>query len=149
VVVNLTNLGLSSPRGTLYLLDRSHGDILTESVSLHATSTGYAATIDVPAYSTVALSLKGDSAGEAPKAVLKVSTTSGTHPLTVTVDTSASTGGSSAIAGRTTSFGDGSWLSWYSSAPHLYSKPGKYFIGVTVTNESGQYSSTGTTITVY
>lgn len=149
VTVDLANLGFSSPHGTLYLLNSSHGTISTESVTLQQTSTGYSARVAVPAYSTVALSVKGGSTGTAPSAVLKVSTSSGTHPLTVTVDSSGSTGGSSAIAGRTTSFGDGSYLSWYSSAAHLYSKPGKYFIGVTVTNESGQYSSTGATITVY
>jgi hypothetical protein len=148
VSVNLTNTGLSSPRGTLYLLDRSHGEISTESVSLQSTSTGYSTTIDVPAYSTVALSVKGESTGEAPKAILKVSTLSGTHPLTVAIDSSASQGGGSSLVGRTMTFGDGTWLNWTASTTHTYNKPGSYFIGLTVKNASRQYSSTGATITV-
>jgi hypothetical protein len=148
VTVDLTNTGLSSPRGTLYLLDRSHGEILTESVSLQSISTGYSAKIAVPAYSTVALSVKGESTGEAPKAILKVSTLSGTHPLTVTIDSSQSQGGGSSLVGRTMTFGDGTWLNWSATTTHTYNKSGSYFIGLTVKNASGEYSSTGTTITV-
>src|ERR1700741_2267010 len=98
--------------------------------------TGYSAKIDVPAYSTVALSVKGESTGEAPKAVLKVSTLSGTHPLTVTIDSSASQGGGNSLVGRTMTFGDGTWLNWTASTTHTYNKPGSYFIGLTVKNAS-------------
>ena len=148
VTVNLTNTGLSSPTGTQYLLNRTNNEITSEAVKVTPTSSGYSATVSVPAYSTVAVSIKGSSAGEAPKAVLNVSTVSGTHPLAVSVNSSGSQGGGSAIVGRTITFGDGTWLSWSDSTTHTYTKPGNYFVGLTITNASGQYSSTGTTITV-
>jgi PKD repeat protein len=149
VAVNLTNTGLSSPSGTEYILNRSNGEISSWGVKLYSTSSGYWATLDVPAYSTVALSIKSDSTAEAPKAVLSVSTRSGTHPLAVSISSSESQGGGSAIVGRTITFGDGTWSSWGDTITHTYTKPGDYFIGLTVKNASGQYSSTGTTITVH
>ncbi len=148
VTVNLTNTGLNSPSAIEYLLNRSNGEISSESVHLASTSSGYSAKLNVPAYSTIALSVKGDSAGEAPKAILSVSTVNGTHPLAVSISSSESQGGGSAIVGRTITFGDGTWLSWDTSTTHTYTKPGNYFVGLTIKNASGQYSSTGTTITV-
>ena len=148
VTVNLTNTGLSSPSGTEYLLNRSNDHISTWAVKLTSSSSEYSAKLAIPAYSTVALSVKGDSAGEAPKAVLSVSTLSGTHPLTVSISSSGSQGGGSAVVGRTLTFGDGTWLSWNTSTTHTYTKPGNYFVGLTIKNASGQYSSTGSTITV-
>jgi Glycosyl hydrolases family 39/PKD domain len=148
VAINVKNIGLRSPSGIEYLLNRSSGEISSEPVKLYDTSTGYWATLDVPAYSTVALSVKGESTGESPKAVLSVSTLSGPHPLAVSINSSASQGGGSEIVGRTITFGDGAWLTWNASTTHTYTKPGKYFIGLTVKNASGQYSSTGTAITV-
>ena len=145
VAVNLTNTGLSSLSGTEYLLNRSNGQISSWGIKLYSTSSGYWATLDVPAYSTVALSVKGGSTAEALKAVLSVSTKSGTHPLAVSISSSESQG---TIVGRTITFGDGTWLSWADSTTHTYTKPGSYFVGLTVKNASGQYSSTGTTITV-
>ena len=149
MTVSLKNTGLSSPTGIVYLLNRSNAAISSESVKIESTSNGYFAKVDVPAYSTVALSIKGESTGEAPRAVLSVSPLSGTHPMTVSVSSSESQGGGSAIVGRTLSFGDGTWSNWSESATHTYTKPGHYLIGLTVKNASGQYSSTGTTVTVY
>jgi PKD repeat protein len=148
VTVNLTNAGLSSPSGTEYLLNRSNDQISAWAVKVASSSSEYSAKVYVPAYSTVALSVKGSSAAEAPKSVLNVSTLSGTHPLAVSISSSESQGGGSAIVGRTISFGDGAWSSWTETLNHTYTKPGNYFVGLTIKNAAGQYSSTGTTITV-
>ena len=149
MTVSLKNTGLRSPSGVLHLLNSSHAEISSESVKIESTSTGYSVKVAVPAYSVVALSIKGESAGEAPKAVLSVSALSGTHPMTVSVNSSESQGGGSAITGRTLTFGDGTWSNWSESVTHTYTKAGHYFIGLTVKNASGQYSSTGTTVTVH
>jgi PKD repeat protein len=149
VTINLTNPGLSSTTGTVYLLDRSNNQISSQSVSLRAISGGYSATVEVPAYATVALSVKGGESGSAPTAAITATPTSGTHPMVVEVDSSHSTGGSSAIIGRTINFGDGSWLSWWPTASHSYTKAGTYKIQVTVKNQSGQLSTATTTITVH
>ena len=149
VTINLTNPGLSSTSGTVFLLDRSNGQISSQSVSLKAISGGYSATIEVPAYATVALSVKGGQSGSGPTAAITATPQSGTHPVIVEVDSSHSTGGSSAIIGRTINFGDTSWLSWWPTASHSYTKAGTYKIQVTVKNQSGQLSTATTTITVH
>jgi hypothetical protein len=144
VTVNLSDTGLSSPSGTEYLLNSSNAQISAWAVKVASNS----AKVYVPAYSTVALSVKGSASAEAPKAVLNVSTLSGTHPLTVSVSSAESQSSGSAIVGRTVTFGDGAWSSWTETLSHTYTKPGDYFIGLTIKNAAGQYSSTGTTITV-
>jgi hypothetical protein len=150
VNVILTNPGLpSASTGTVYLLDRSNGQIASQSVSLKSISGGYSATVEVPAYATVAVSVKSGQTGSAPTAVVTASPQSGTHPLTVEVDASHSQGGGSTIIGRTITFGDGSWLNWWPSAPHAYAKAGTYKIQVTVKNQSGQLSTATTTVTVH
>ncbi|MGC1297688.1 MAG: PKD domain-containing protein, partial [Alloacidobacterium sp.] len=119
----------------------------TQSVSITPISGGYSATVEVPAYSTVALSVKPSHAGAAPTAAITLTQKSGTR--TVDVDTSKSTGGESAIVGRTIDFGDGSWLSWWPSAAHAYTKAGNYKISITVKNQSGLLSTTSSTITLH
>jgi hypothetical protein len=150
VNVILANPGLpSETTGTVYLLDRSNGQISSQSVSLKPVSGGYSATVEVPAYATVAVSVKSSQTGSAPTAVVTASPQSGTHPLTVEVNASNSKGGGSAIIGRTITFGDGSWLNWWPSAAHAYEKDGTYKIQVTVKNQSGQLSTSTTTVTVH
>jgi PKD repeat protein len=153
VNIVLTNPGLpSATAGTIFLLDRSNGQISTQSVSLKSISGGYSATVEVPAYATVALSVKAGQSGSAtsaPTTVIAVTPQSGTHPLVVDVDSSHSQGGGSAIIGRTIDFGDGSWLNWWPSASHAYARAGNYKIQVTVKNQSGQLSTATTTITVH
>jgi hypothetical protein len=148
VKVALTNPGFpSAPTGTVFLLNRENLQISTQSVSLTPISGGYSATVEVPAYSTVALSVKPSHAGAAPTAAITLTQKSGTR--TVDVDTSKSTGGESAIVGRTIDFGDGSWLSWWPSAAHAYTKAGNYKISITVKNQSGLLSTTSSTITLH
>jgi PKD repeat protein len=148
VKIALTNPGFpSTPTGTLFLLNRENLRISTQSVSLTPISGGYSATLEVPAYSTVALSVKPSHAGAAPTAAITLTQKSGTR--IVDVDTSKSTGGEGAIVGRTIEFGDGSWLSWWPSAPHAYTKAGNYKIRVTVKNQSGLLSTATSSITLH
>lgn len=147
VSVELKDPGLSSSSGTVYLLNKSHGAISSSSVGLKAVSGGYSAQVSVPAYSTVALSVKGQSSNR-PLAALSVTPTTGKHPLLVAIDSSASKGGASAIAGRTTDFGDGHWASYDEKVWHTYTIPGTYRIVVTIKNTAGQISAAGFTLIV-
>ena len=138
VTVNFQNPGLTSVSGKMYLLDALHGEIATEPVSFSSTSGNYTTMVAVPAYSTVALSMKGSPVTGAPKPVLNL--TVETNPLAVFVDSSKSQGGGSAIVGRTIEFGDGTWMSWTPSITHIYGKAGSYAILLSVRNQSGQIS---------
>ena len=149
VTVTLTNPGLTSAAGEAYLLDSSHGRISGQSVSLKSISGGYSAEVEVSAYSTVALSVKGSSSGAAPTAVLTVTPQSGTHPLKVDIDSSQSQRGGSYIIGRTIDFGDGKWQNWAPATSHTYNKAGNYTVRLTVKNQSGQLSSATSVITVH
>ena len=165
VNVTFANPGVVSATGTAYLLNRSNGEISTQSASLRPVSGGYSATVAVPAYSTVALSLKGTvqpstpstpvttptnptAPASNPSAVLVVSKLTGTHPFVVSIDSSQSQGGGSDITGRTISFGDGAWLNWTPTTTHTFTKAGKYTILLTVKNQSGQLASASSIVTV-
>jgi PKD repeat protein len=149
VNVVLSNPGLTSSEGTVYLLDRSNGQISSRSVALKAASGSYSAEVEVPPYSTVALSVKGNSTGGRPTAVLDVTPLTGTHPLLVTMDSSPSQGGSTAIIGRTIDFGDGHWQNWTPKVWHTYTIPGTYKILLTIKNQAGQISMASKVITVH
>ena len=149
VTVNLTNPGIQSPSGEIYLLNDSHGTISSQPATINAISGGYSVNVEVPPYSTVAVSAKGSLAGSAPKAVLTVTPQSGTHPSVVSIDSSASQSGGSAIAGRTINFGDGTWVSWTPSVVHTYTIPGTYTIRLTLKDQNGQFSMATSDVTVY
>jgi PKD repeat protein len=159
------NAGISPASGTMYLLNSSSGQISSQSVGLSSISGGYSTQVTIPAYSTVAIAIKSGTGGSSsgtggtgstggtggtgsPKAVLTVSSQSGAPPLVVTADSSASQGGGSAIVGRSTTFGDGTWVSWQSNPSHTYTQTGTYTIVVTIKNQAGQVSTASTTVTV-
>jgi PKD domain/Glycosyl hydrolases family 39 len=151
VTVALNNSGFAGATGTVYLLNKSNGQITTQSVTLTPVSGGYSAQLAVPAYSTVALSIAGTPVSSqppaSPVAVLTV-TPVATQPRTVTADSSASQGGGSAIAGRTISFGDGTWISWTPTLMHTYAKAGTYSLTLTIKNQAGQTAATTAVATV-
>ena len=156
VSLTVLNTGFTSATGTSYLLNSSNRQISTESVALSPTSGGYKATVAVPAYSTVAISLTGSaSSGSAPSpspspsapttAVLNVTPASGTAPLVVTIDSAPSEGN---IVGRTTDFGDGTWVNMTPTTTHTYTKPGTYTVQLTVKDLSGQVKTASSIVTV-
>jgi hypothetical protein len=55
--VGVQNPGLSASSATLFTLNSRNSTIATESVSLNSTGSGYTATVSVPPYSVVALSI--------------------------------------------------------------------------------------------
>lgn len=57
ITVSLQNPGLTKPTASLYTLNQSNPHIGTSSTSLSTSTNGYTVTINVPAYSTIALSL--------------------------------------------------------------------------------------------
>jgi parallel beta-helix repeat protein len=87
---------------------------------------------------------------QAPTARLAVSPSSGSAPLAVTADASASTPGSSPIASYTFNFGDGTTVGPQSSATagHTYSAAGAYQVTVTVTDGNGLTATANQPVTV-
>jgi parallel beta-helix repeat protein len=79
------------------------------------------------------------STATGPTAGLTVSPATGTAPLTVTADASASTAGSSPITGYTFDFGDGTTVGPQAAATasHTYASAGTYTVTVTVTDSDG------------
>ena len=150
VNIAFVNPGLSSPTGRQYLLNVYTTQIASQGVSFSPISGGYSATVSVPAYSTIAVSMQGNanSSSNTPTAVLNVSPQSGTHPLVVNIDSSGSQGGRTPIVGRTISFGDGMWLDWVTKTTYTFDNPGTYTILLTVKNAAGYLASTSKVITV-
>jgi PKD repeat protein len=81
----------------------------------------------------------------ATSAVLNVTPVSGTAPLVVSIDTSASQGN---IVTRTINFGDGSAASSATTASHTYTTPGTYTIQLTVTDQSGTVKTASSVVAV-
>jgi PKD repeat protein len=84
-----------------------------------------------------------------PVPVLNVSAASGTAPLVVTIDSSASQGGASAIIGRTIDFGDGTWLNWTPTTTHTYTKTGNYTVRLTLKTQAGMTATASSVIAVH
>jgi PKD repeat protein len=84
-----------------------------------------------------------------PTARLAVSPSSGTAPLAVTADASASAAGSSPITSYMFNFGDGTTVGPQAGATagHTYSSPGTYQVTVTVTDASGQTATANQSVT--
>ena len=148
VTVSLENPGLAGVAGKMHLLDASHGQIATEPVSFSSAPGRFWTSVAVPAYATVAISMQGTPVPGAPSAEASVSPRVGSHPLKVSIDSWPSSGGGSAIVGRTIDFGDGKWVSWTASTTHTYVEPGAYTVVVSVRNQSGQLASTARVVTV-
>jgi hypothetical protein len=148
VAVSLVNPGLTSVSGQTHLLNSSNSQISSDPVIFNSLPGTYWATVAVPAYSTVALSMSGVPVRGAPTATLTVTPNLGTHPLAVSIDSSKSNGGGSAIAARTIGFGDGRWLNWKPSVTYTYNKAGNYTVLLTVRNQAGELSIASRVITV-
>jgi PKD repeat protein len=82
-----------------------------------------------------------------PAAVLSVTPTSGSAPLSVSASTSGSSDPDGSIASSKINFGDGSILI-AASATHQYSVPGAYTVTATVTDNVGASSTATRTVTV-
>ena len=148
VSVSLANPGLTSATARMYLLNKWDSKISSAPVIFSSTPAMYTATVAIPAYSTVAVSMSGQRVKDAPTAALTVTPYSGTHPLAVSIDSSKSVGGESAIVGRTIEFGDGRWISWNPSVTYTYSTAGRYTVLLTVKNQTGQFSIASRVVTV-
>ena len=85
-----------------------------------------------------------------PTAALGVTPSSGTAPLGVTADASASTAGSSPISSYSFDFGDGTTVGPQpgATASHTYQSAGTYKVTVTVTDGNNMTSTASQTVTV-
>jgi hypothetical protein len=59
VTVSLQNIGYANPAATLYLLNSANGQISSQPLALNLVGNGVTATVTIPAYSTVGISVKG------------------------------------------------------------------------------------------
>lgn len=82
-----------------------------------------------------------------PVVALSVTPTSGTGPVTVSADTTASTDTDGSITSTRIDFGDGTVLT-AATGSHTYSTPGAYTITATVTDNSNATASANSTVTV-
>jgi len=136
VTVSLTDTGFNSPEASALVLDNSHPHIASQAIT--SSANGETATVAVPAYSTVAVSWSQGAAAPAPPvASLSVTPASGTAPLHVSANSSASYDPNGSIASRVIDFGDGSASSSAAIAAHTYARAGTYHVELTVTNEDG------------
>ena len=88
-----------------------------------------------------------DGANQTPTASFTASPGSGTAPLGVVVDASASTDTDGSIVGYAWDFGDGGNGSGVTSST-MYSNPGNYTITLTITDDAGDTGTATTTISV-
>ncbi|MFL6073171.1 MAG: right-handed parallel beta-helix repeat-containing protein, partial [Mycobacteriales bacterium] len=98
-----------------------------------------------------ALEAVAGTPGPSPNAALSASPASGTSPLTVTADASASTAGSSPIASYRFNFGDGSAPAGPqagATTTHQYTAPGTYTLAVSVTDSAGLVTTTSKQVSV-
>jgi PKD repeat protein len=166
-VLNLTPASGTAPLVASINTSASQGNIVARTINFGdgsptSTATTASHTYTNPGTYTVQLTVQDQSgtvrtassvvtvnaAATQPSAVLSVTPASGTNPLVVTIDSSQSQGGSSAITGRTISFGDGQWLNWTPTTTHTYAKAGSYTVVLTVTTQNGQNASASKVITV-
>ena len=82
-----------------------------------------------------------------PIAKLAVTPTSGTTPVTVAANTSASTDPDGSITKSTIDFGDGTVVT-SATASHVYSKAGTYIVTATLTDNAGATSTATATVTI-
>jgi hypothetical protein len=153
VNVFVKNPGLTASSGTVYTLNSSNGRISSQSVALSPVTGGYTAKVVVPSYSTVALSVKGGQSGtptggSGPTAVLSMTPQTGYYGVVMTADATQSQGGGSPIVARTIDFGDGSFLSWWPTAGHIYATTGSFKVTLTIKNQAGQISTASKVVTV-
>ena len=83
----------------------------------------------------------------APVAAMNVTPSTGTAPVNVTVDSSASYDPDGSIASRTITFGDGASIA-AATATHTYSAAGTYVVTLKVTDNLGMSSTATKTVTV-
>jgi PKD repeat protein len=140
VSVAAKNTGFSAVEASSLLLNSSNPHIAKQAVVSSANAE--TATVAVPAYSTVAVSWSAGPVQDTPPvASLSVSPTSGTVPLKVTANSSASYDPDGSISSRSVNFGDGSPASTAAVATHTYSQSGNYNVQLVVTDNDGVSSS--------
>ena len=142
VPVTAQNLGISSPVATEYLLNNSHAHISASSLTVTNAGDHYSMAADIPPYSVVAIAISSGSTSSGstalpPHASLTLDRQSGSAPLSVTVDSSASRDPNGSIVSRTIDFGDGSAPVMSITASHTYAHPGAYEVLLTVTDNHG------------
>jgi PKD repeat protein len=148
-LVRATNPGFSSAGAMEYLLNGQNPTIRKSYVPLSGAAAGFTASVDVPAYSVVALSLTASQANTAPTAMLSLTPQSGTAPLAINVDTSGSFDAGGSIVSRSIDFGDGSTPATSVAATHSYTQAGTYTVRATVVDNGGMSSHTTATVTAW
>ncbi len=144
----------SDPDGTVAstVIDFGDGTVVNGTSASHSYSTAgnclvTAKVTDNMGAVTTATQQVTITANQPPVARLTVSPATGIAPVSVTVDSTASTDADGKIVNSTISFGDGTIVSGQ-NASHTYSNAGTYTIIATVTDDRGANASAMSTVTV-
>ena len=140
---NLMSLG-NIAAGT-HALDLSTINLAAGSYTLYVKAVGRPSILNKM---SGAVSYKATSTDTPPTAVLSVTPNSGTSPLLVTADASASSDPDGSISGSTINFGDGSAAVAGPKATHTYNKAGVYTVTATVTDNAGLNSTATKTVNI-
>ncbi|HEU5404236.1 MAG TPA: PKD domain-containing protein [Terriglobales bacterium] len=152
VSVSASTAGSSDPDGTIAstTIDFGDGTVVSGPSASHTYSVAGNYTVkttvtDNLGASSIATQAVSIAANQAPVARLSVSPGSGTAPLAVTADATASSDPDGSIASGSINFGDGTVASGL-KASHTYSNAGNYTVTVTVTDDRGASSSATATV---
>lgn len=153
--VTADSSGSTDSNGTITTRTFDFGDGTVTSGSVTATHT-----YSTPGQYTVTLTVKDDTGlsstaqssvsvkSGVPTATFTVTPQTGTAPLPVTVDSSASTDPCGGIVSRAIDFGDGSVVSNVPIANHTYATAGSYTVKVTVVGSCNLSSSSTASVVV-
>jgi PKD repeat protein len=154
VTVSASTTGSSDPDGTIAstAIDFGDGTVVNGASASHSYSvpgnyTVKATVTDNLGASSIATQSVNISANQPPVARLTVSPATGTAPLVVTADATASNDPDGAIASASINFGDGVVVNGL-KASHTYSNAGNYTVTVTVTDNLGATNSASATVSV-
>lgn len=154
VTVSASTTGSSDPDGSIAstTIDFGDGTVVSGTNASHTYSiagnyTVKATVTDNLGASSIATQTVTVTANQPPVARLTVTPATGTAPLVVTADATASSDPDGSIVSASINFGDGVVVSGL-KASHTYSNAGSYTVTVTVTDDRGASSSATATVSV-
>jgi len=154
VTVSASTAGSTDPDGSIVNTSIDFGDGIvvngasaSHSYSVPGSYTVKATVTDNLGASSTATQTVNVTANQPPVARFTVSPGTGTAPLVVTADATASSDSDGSIVSASINFGDGVVVSGL-KASHTYSNAGSYTVTVTVTDDRGASSSATATVSV-
>lgn len=154
VTVQASTAGSTSPTSTIAASTINFGDgtsangsVVPHTYTAPGTYLVTATVTDAKSNAATTTAVVMVEADKPPMAVVAITPSSGTAPVTVTATTSSSTDPDDAITGSTIDFGDGTVVN-ATTASHTYTNPGRYIVVGTVTDSHGAWSSSTASVNV-